>query len=429
MKKVLLGVVVVAAAATARAASAQTPPVASVTIAEAVDLAQKTLPQTVQAAGNLRVAAAGEKSALGSYLPNLSLSAGSSLAPQNRVASVTQSGINDSYNARLSMSYDLFTGGRRGAEKNQAEAQTASAEAGLLEQRYNVALTTRQAFFNELRAGDQIVAAESRIKRAQEALDAATQRQKLGSATQSDVLRAKIELSSASEALLTAQTQQTSARFALGRLVGADGPVAAKVDAPVEVTPLSLTPEQIVALAVSQAPAIRAAEATTKAADASVDAARAQYLPSLSLSAGYGWQNQDIAFSSQDLNWSLGVGLSYPLFNGFAREEAMERAQVQENVARAQLADAQRLARANAESAVRTLSLAEQRIRMNEEVVAAAQEDLRVQRERYRVGASTILDLLTSQESLVKAENGQINARYDYQVARAELESLLGRSL
>ena len=34
-----------------------------------------------------------------------------------------------------------------------------------------------------------------------------------------------------------------------------------------------------------------------------------------------------------------------------------------------------------------------------------AEEDLRVQQERYRLGASTILDLLTSQESLVQAEN------------------------
>lgn len=429
MKKVSFAAAAAALIATANTAIAQSPPEVSVTLGEAVELAQRTLPQTVQAAGNVRVAEAGERTALGSYLPNLSVSASSSLSPQSNIGGVAQSGLNDSYNARLALSYDLFTGGRRGAQKSQAEAQTASAEAGLLEQQYAVALTTKQAFFNELRAGDLIEVAESRVKRAQEALDAATQRQKLGSATQSDVLRAKIELSSANEALLTAQTQQASARFALGRLVGSNGPVAARTDAPVEVKPLSLTSAQIVEIAISQAPSIRAAQASTQAADASVSAARAQYLPSLSMSAGYGWQNRDMAFSSQDLNWSLGLGLSYPLFNGFQREEAVERAQVQENVAKALLADAQRLARSNAESAVRTLSLSEQRIGMNEEAVEAATENLRVQRERYRVGASTILDLLTAQESLVTAENNLVSARYDYQIARAGLESLLGREL
>ena len=61
--------------------------------------------------------------------------------------------------------------------------------------------------------------------------------------------------------------------------------------------------------------------------------------------------------------------------------------------------------------------------------VEAAREDLRVNRERYSVGASTIVDVLTSQSSLVEAENTLIRARYDYQIARAQLEALLGRSL
>jgi len=52
-----------------------------------------------------------------------------------------------------------------------------------------------------------------------------------------------------------------------------------------------------------------------------------------------------------------------------------------------------------------------------------------VNRERYSVGASTIVDVLTSQSSLVEAENTLIRARYDYQIARAQLEALLGRSL
>jgi outer membrane protein TolC len=58
-----------------------------------------------------------------------------------------------------------------------------------------------------------------------------------------------------------------------------------------------------------------------------------------------------------------------------------------------------------------------------------AREDLRVQDERYRLGASTILDLITSQLNLAQAETDEIAARYDYQIARAELEALVGREL
>ena len=61
--------------------------------------------------------------------------------------------------------------------------------------------------------------------------------------------------------------------------------------------------------------------------------------------------------------------------------------------------------------------------------VLAATEDLRVQQERYRVGASTIVDVLTSQEALNQAEVDVVVARFDYLRAKASLEALIGRTL
>ena len=59
----------------------------------------------------------------------------------------------------------------------------------------------------------------------------------------------------------------------------------------------------------------------------------------------------------------------------------------------------------------------------------AADEDLRVLQERYRLGAATILDLLTSQITLDQAEVDVIRARLDYLVAKAQIEALIGREL
>ena len=61
--------------------------------------------------------------------------------------------------------------------------------------------------------------------------------------------------------------------------------------------------------------------------------------------------------------------------------------------------------------------------------LAAATEDLRVQQERYRVGSATFLDLLVSQEALTNAEVNFIQRRFDFVVARARLEALVGREL
>ncbi len=82
-----------------------------------------------------------------------------------------------------------------------------------------------------------------------------------------------------------------------------------------------------------------------------------------------------------------------------------------------------------AEKAVDALALAGQKRVLAEEAVEVAREDLRVQSQRYGLGVSTMLELLTSQQALVTAETNQVGARFDEEIARANLESLLGRKL
>ncbi|MGW8283031.1 MAG: TolC family protein, partial [Gemmatimonadota bacterium] len=59
--------------------------------------------------------------------------------------------------------------------------------------------------------------------------------------------------------------------------------------------------------------------------------------------------------------------------------------------------------------------------------VVVARENLRVQDERYRAGATTILDLLTAQVDLTEAEAGLVQARFTTRLARAGVEAILGR--
>src|SRR5690606_699892 len=132
--------------------------------------------------------------------------------------------------------------------------------------------------------------------------------------------------------------------------------------------------------------------AAVKAGDAAARAARALYLPSLRLSGGYDLFNQDAAFTGGRTIWNVLLGLSYPIFNGFSREAAVDRAEFQADVARAQLQDARRQARAEVERLLANLALARERIALAEEALRVSEEDLRVQQERYRLGASTILD-------------------------------------
>jgi outer membrane protein len=422
--------VVLGFAASDVAAQTETP--VSMTLDEVIQRTLLNSPQIAQAQGALQTSAAVERSAFGSYLPSLSFSSGASLASTERfdpTLGTTVSGSSDSYSAGLSSNIDLFTGGRRGAESARARAQTDVSEASLVEQRYAVMRTAKATFFDVLRADDLIRSAEARVARAEEARAAAELRARAGTATRSDELRAQLEMNNARQALLQAQNQKRSAMYALGRLVAVQGPVDAHAEEAFTVRALALPNETIIDLAVSQSPAVITAAANEASAGYGVRAARAQYLPSISGSGSYNWSNTDPSFSDVRGSWNTRLNLSFPVFNRFAREESVERAQVQARVAQYQLEDTRRAALANVQRVLGTLETARQQIDLAEEGLAVAQEDMRMQEERYRLGVATILERVISQENLVSAEAALIAARYDYQLALAELEALVGREL
>jgi outer membrane protein TolC len=121
--------------------------------------------------------------------------------------------------------------------------------------------------------------------------------------------------------------------------------------------------------------------------------------------------------------------MSWPLFNGFTRETGITRSVTSRDAAIAQAEDARRSVNADLTQYLAALAAARSSIEIAIASRAAAAEDLRVQQERYRLGAATIVEVLTSQVSLDQAEVDIIRARFDYLVARAQLEALIGREL
>ncbi len=403
-----------------------------ITLDEAVRRALAASPAVVRDVGAATAAQAAERSALGSFLPSLSFSSRSTLSSTERFNPTTDtpvSGTSTSYSAGLDTSLDLFTGGRRSAERKSARAEREAAEASLVADRFAVALSAKQAFFEALRQAELEGVARSRVQRALEGLSAATTRLTVGSATLSDSLRAQFELTDARVALLQAQSDLLSAAFILGRIVGTDGPATPVPPVSLEPEPLPLSDAEIVDLAVRSAPSVQAAEAQQRSGEAGVQAARAQYFPTLSVGAGYDWFNEDLALDGGRTSWSGALQLSYPLFDGFQRDEDVARARAEAQTTAAEVPDTQRAARAEAERLLVALRLAEQRIGLARENVRVAEEDLRVQEERYLLASTTSLDRITSQVNLAQAQADLVGARYDYQVARAELEALIGRQL
>jgi len=107
----------------------------------------------------------------------------------------------------------------------------------------------------------------------------------------------------------------------------------------------------------------------------------------------------------------------------------MARSVNAERLARVQEEDARLAARVEVDNALRSLETAELAIALAEESIVVAEEDLRVIQLRYELGVATILEVVNSQVALDEQLVNLVTARYDYAVARAQLEALLGRDL
>jgi outer membrane protein TolC len=405
----------------------------SVSIREAVELALRASPDVVRGLGAAHIARAEVRTARGAFLPNLNLESNTIRAstPSPISQPGTSGGVaNRTGAAGLTSTFDVFTAGRRGAERRRATATLDASEAALVERRSLVALEAQRAVYDVLRQTELVRVAKSRVTRAQEGLSVASRRHEQGVATRSDELRARLELTDARSTLAEREGDLRAARWSLARVVGVDRAVDARPVDSLAPRPLPMADSLLIALIATTSPGVRSAEATERAAVAELRAARSQYAPTLQLSSAYRvvTQQDDAALGHNPL-WSVRFGLSYPLFDGWQRDENVARARALTDEADANAHDRRRALRAAGERALESMRSAEQRIALAMEGVDAATEDLRVVRVRYQAGMATILDLVTSEANLAEAENGLVDARFDYAVARAELAALAGRPL
>jgi outer membrane protein len=409
----------------------------TVTLAEAIRLAERTQPGVVQARAGVTTAAAQRRNAWGAFLP--SVTAGSSASEffsegVNRIDPLTGlltsgNSSNRSLTTSLSASVDLFTGFRRGAELQAARAGEDQAGASLVDARFQQALTTTNQFFDALAAAQLVGVREASVRRAEEQLKVSIAKLQAGSATRSDSLRSLVTLGNTRLDLIQSRTDLATAEAGLARLVGEVGRVQAADNSSFHKMIAAVDTQALRSEAEARSPRIQSAVASARAASADIRAARSAYWPSLTLGANTGWnasRANDYTFFNQR---QLSLQLSWNLFNRFDRELAITQREASYEFAQATAEDERRAVQAELTQRLAELDAARSKIDITQTSVVAATEDLRVQQERYRLGASTIVDVLTSQEALDQAEVNVVTARFDYLRARAQIEALIGRTL
>lgn len=411
-----------------RAAAADTS-IPRVTLSEALERAARLDPNYVAASRQVDDAAWFRRSAMSVFfLPTLTATTSATRYSSDIFNIGTGQESRQIVDARLEASYDLFRGGSKFYDLRRARAELDGAQAGERQARYASALLTESDYYDVLAQQELTRVARERLRRADEQLAVARARVLSGAAVRTDSLQLVLEATRARVDLLRQSARLKVARVQLGRRVGVAGPVDAVPFGAVVMPDLPLSEAEAVAEAVAKSPRSMMARADEDAASAAVKSVRGSFLPQVTL---YGQLTSfdDQFFPNATTRSFFGVQASLPIWNGGQRESLLSQAKSQREVARATRSDTELQLRRDVIEAYQGYETARASARLAVQGVTVATENLSVQQDRYRAGATTIVDLLTAQVDLAEAEAEEVQARYAARLALAGLEAVLGRRL
>ena len=488
---ILIGLVVVSAQALAQGATTDTTVTTTLTIEQAIELARRNNPELQQTLNNRIGAQAAVRSAYGALLPSADASfnvqrqqggqqifSGTSLGASS---DVNQSSYQIGFGYRLN-SATLITPRLQRANRDAVEADITGATETLRNSVSQQYLTTLQAEANADLQDSLVVAAQQELVLAQA-------REIVGSGTQLDVQRADVALGLQKVQALKARNQIEIEKLRLFQLMGTQQPPNVKLVTEFPVTPLNQSLNDLLSLAQQQNPSVLALRSRQHVADLNVRREKGEYSPTLTLSTGiggytYGFANSNfpvqqaaanleasrtscirneevraalglsnqlaecnaMAFTSTDAQTireqnarfpfnftksprSVSATLSLPIFDGFAREQRLQEAMANRSDARYMVRAKELALTADVTAAYLTLQTAEKTVALQEQNGAKAKQELKLVQERYRIGATTYVDLTEARATYERAESDRINAIYDYHKAFAALESAVGHPL
>ncbi|HLT46505.1 MAG TPA: TolC family protein [Rubricoccaceae bacterium] len=433
-KALTVGLAALLAAAGARA---QAPRV--LTLDEVAALAQTQAVAVRRAALEVEAREAALAGARGQRLPALGLYSNGAqrygLSFDETAGQVTQS-TTEFASAGAELSWTVFDGFATASTVAGARADRAEAER--LHER------ARQTAVHEaLRLYYEVATAGAAREIAEENAAAQAEQHRLVAAQIREGLRPQTEihlqeerLAEAELAVLQAERAERAATLALVRHLALDPAGDYAVAAPGEAEPAAvaaLDEAALVAEALDRRADLRAYEAAADAARASRRAAGAGRWPSLALVAGYGTSYTSTdptglgAQLDQNRGGSVGFRIGFPLFDQRQTSAQVRAAEARFRQREVEAEDARRQVALDVREAVLDLRLRGEEVRVAEQRVAAAEAALAAERERYRLGLTTLAALAEVNARYVEARVGEVRAAYALRVQQALLAYQVGR--
>jgi outer membrane protein TolC len=283
-----------------------------------------------------------------------------------------------------------------------------------------------RAYVATLRADAALETAKANVELSQALLKTAQDQKDAGTGTGIEVVRAEVQLANDKQRLVVAQNDRTRAGLNLLRAMGL------KLDAtPTLTDKLSYSPADIGTIGDLLAGARKArTELKTQqdretSAKLTYDSVKWERLPSVGASADYGSIGSQLVGSMP--TYTYGVSVRVPVFDGGRRDARRVESASQLRQEQTRTRDVEQQVELEVRVAFDAVKSASAEVTTAEEGVRLAEQEVAQARRRYEAGVTNSIEVTDAQTRLDRARNNQINALYDYNVARIDLATATGR--
>lgn len=372
------------------------------------------------------------KQSKGGLFPSLSFSMSHSLGyrpfqeatvmVQNGMATSTNNKVTENSSYGLNANWTVWDGGvnRKNveAQRIQSELATVQTEQSLKNIQEQIAqLYVQILYTTEAKKVNQKLA-----ETAQQQLERGQERLKVGDLAKADVAQLESQLASAQYDVVNVQTQIDGYKRQLKELLqlSIEEPFDVAADEMDDSRALSPIPdkEEVYNQALVSRPEIRAAELQATSADVQLNIARRGYLPTIGLNAGIG----DSHYSASDKEWgeqmkrnlngSVGLSVSVPIFDNRRNKTAVNRAKIARTSAALDVQDKRTALGSTIENLWLNATSAQQRFISADAAVKSQITNYELIDEQFKAGLKNIVDLLQARDNMLQAQNNKLQSKY-----------------
>jgi outer membrane protein len=394
------------------------------TLAEIYNQAKENDPTLLSAAAQRDAAFEAVTSSRSSLLPQITLNAGYNINRSDvdsRDSDKLTAGINFSQELYQRSSWLTLDVSEKSAR--QADASYAAAQQALI-------LRVSQAYFDVLRAQDNLVFVQAEKAAVGRQLEQTKQRFEVGLSAITDVHDAQAQYDAVLADEVLAENSLINSYEGLREITGQEHASLDVLDTKRFSATRTQTPiNQLIEEAQQQNLSLLSARIAQDVAKDQISLASSGHLPSLTLDGGYNYgdERNSSNFSEGDASdFSVGVNLAVPLYTGGNISSQTKQAEYSYVAASQDLEAQYRSVVKDVRAFNNNISASIGALRAYEQTVVSAESALEATEAGFDVGTRTIVDVLDSTRRLYDANKNLSNARYDYILSVLQLRQAVG---